>query len=124
MKLLKSSLRDLREIFERSITVKDIAEPLASFDGDCSIDDVQKFMDNKDYDVIGVRKDGLIYGCARKSDFSGGKLEEYLIIFDENEKFPLTTSLIEIIKSFRSLERIFVLVFDQVGGIVTRGDLQ
>jgi len=124
MKQLKSSLRDLRELFEKSITVRNIAEPLAFFDIGCSVDDVKKFMDDKDYDVIGVRKDGLIAGYASKSKFSGGKLENYLTDFQEEEKFPETTPLIDIFQPFLRLDRIFVLFLGEVGGIVTRGDFQ
>jgi CBS domain-containing protein len=123
MKQLKSSLRDLREIFERSITVKDIAEPLASFDVGSSIDDVHKFMDINDYDVIGVRKDGLIVGYAKKSDLLGGKLARYSN-FKKEETFLDTAPLINVFEAFQRLERIFVFILGEVGGIVTRGDLQ
>jgi hypothetical protein len=122
LKQLKSSLSDLRELFERSITVREIAEPLASFDFSCSIDEVNKFMVKQDYDVIGIRKDGIIDGYVKKSDLLGGKFD--IINFQEEEKFPQSKSLIDVFKAFQSLERIFVLVFGQVGGIVTRGDLQ
>jgi predicted transcriptional regulator len=122
LKQLKSSLRDLSEIFERSITVKDIAEPLASFDVSSPVDDVKKFMDDKDYDVIGLRKNGLIVGYAKKSDLSRGKIE--IINFKEDEKFSETTPLINVLEAFQSFERIFVFIFGEVGGIVTRGDLQ
>jgi hypothetical protein len=124
MKHLKSSLKDLREIFERSIIIREIAEPLSSFDVNSSVDNVKQFMSTKDYDVIGVREDGLICGYARKSELSEGKIGDYLIHFGENEKFPETTSLIKVLKLFRDLDRIFVLFLEQVGGIVTRGDLQ
>lgn len=124
MKQLKSSLRDLRELFERSITIREIAEPFSSFDMTCSADGVKQFMNTKDYDVIGVRKDGLISGYARRNKLSGGKLEDYLISFDEQEKFPETTPIIKVMESFRSLDRIFITIFGEVGGIVTRGDLQ
>lgn len=124
MKQLKSSLKDLRKIFEQSITIINITEPFCSFDINSSANEVKQFMDAKDYDIIGVREDGLISGFARKSDFSEGKLGDYLIHFAENEKISEATPLIELLKSFQSLDRIFVLILGVVGGIVTPGDLQ
>jgi predicted transcriptional regulator len=124
MKQLKSSLQDLREIFERSITIMHIAEPLCSFDINSSANEVKKFMDDKDYDVIGVRENGLISGFARKSQFSGGQLRDYLTKFDEKNLLHGTDSIINLIESFRYTDTIFVLFFGKVGGIITRGDLQ
>jgi hypothetical protein len=124
MKQLKDSLRDLREIFERSITVRDVAEPLASFDGSCSVNEIKKFMDEKDFDVIGVRRRGLITGYANRKDLFEGKLDNYLIDFEEKEIFAETTPLIDIFLKFRIFERIFVRIFGGIGGIVTRGDFQ
>lgn len=124
MKHLKSSLKELRELFERSITIRDICEPLSSFDIDSSTDIAKHFMNIKDYDVIGIRKDGLVCGYARKSGLSDGKLGDYLIPFGENEVFPETTSLVKAMQSFHSLDRIFVIIIGEVGGIVTHGDLQ
>jgi len=123
VKQLKSSLKDLREIFERSITVREIAEPLASFDVSSSIDVVKKFMDDKDFDVTGVRQDGIIAGYANIADLLGEKLNKYSN-FKEDETFPETTSLIKVLEAFQKLERIFVISLGQVGGIVTRGDFQ
>lgn len=81
-------------------------------------------MDDKGFNVIGVRKDGLIHGYARKSDMIEGKLQDYIIDFGDSERFLETTSLIEVLKAFEKSHIIFVLVFGKVGGIVTRGDLQ
>lgn len=56
MKQLKSSINDLRKIFEKSITASYITEPLCSFDETANAIVVKKFMDEKDFDVIGIRK--------------------------------------------------------------------
>ena len=129
MKHLKSSLRDLRELFEHSITVKDIVEPLTSFDADHPADQARLFMEEKDYDVVGVREDGLVSGYARRPDLSGGKLGDYLVQFYEPvdepvELLPETTPLVKVFEALHDSSRAFVLVLGEVGGIVTRGDLQ
>jgi hypothetical protein len=67
LKHLKSSSQNLRKIFERNITVKEIAEPFASFDIEHPADRVQSFMDEKDYDVVGVMENGVIAGYVNNS---------------------------------------------------------
>src|SRR4030067_957563 len=78
MKHLKSSLNDLRHI----------SQPLASFDADHPAAQVLEFMYKKDYDVVGVRKDGLVSGYVRKEDLSledGNKVGVHLVTFEPKE---------------------------------------
>jgi len=124
MKHLKSSLQDLRELFERSITVREIAEPLISFDSDQSAVRVRLFMEERDYDVIGVRQDGLIGGYARRDDLSDGKLGDHKVPFKKKDLMMDTDPLLKVFKRLRNSPRAFLLVFGKVSGIVTRGDLQ
>jgi hypothetical protein len=44
MKHLRSSLSDLRRLFEWTVTIHDIAEPLVSFDSDDDAGAVWRFM--------------------------------------------------------------------------------
>jgi hypothetical protein len=60
MKQLKSSLTDLRRLFARAITLRDIAEPLVSFDHGQPANEVRAFMERREYDVVGVREHGLV----------------------------------------------------------------
>lgn len=57
MKHFKSSFQELHQIFERSITVRDIAEPLTSFDQGDQAERAKPFMASREYDVVGVRND-------------------------------------------------------------------
>jgi hypothetical protein len=130
MKQLKSTLEDIGKLFESSITARDIAEPFSSFDANCSVADVLKLMDREDYDIIGVREDGLTSGYAirenLKENLSGKKLGEHLILFEDEQLFTERTPIKEVFQKLPSLPKstIFVLVLGQVGGIITRGDLQ
>lgn len=123
MKHLKSSLQDLRELFDQKITIKYIAEPFTSFDADCSAATVQVFMEQKDYDVVGIRQDGLISGYVNKDALSSGRLADYLKCFSPGELVLDTTPIVEVFEKLRQIPRAFVFVFGQVGGIVTKGDL-
>jgi len=124
MKQLKSSLRDLREILERSFTVRQISEPLASFDASTPIEGVRSFMEKKDYDVVGVRDQGLIVGHARRSDVGARTLAECSSPFDPSALIPDSAPLRDALRVLVDAPYLFVLVLDRVWGIVTRGDLQ
>ncbi len=126
MKHLKSSLNDLRELFEHSITVRQISEPLASFDEDHPAAQVLKFMEKKDYDIVGVRKDGLVSGYVRKDLplMEGDKVGGHLVTFEPHEMLSETTPLVNVFEVLGNSPRAFVLILGQVGGIVTKGDLQ
>jgi hypothetical protein len=94
MKHLKSSYSDLRIIFEQSITVKHLAEPLASFDEKRRASDVREVLEEKDYDAIGVRKSGIITGYACREHLNGGIIRDYTKNFNQNnvleEREPLS----------------------------------
>jgi hypothetical protein len=124
MKYLKSTHKDLRILFERSITVKHIAEPLISFDAEYPAMQVRKFLEAKDYDVTGVRQYGLVSGYANKIDLVNGKLGDYLLSFKSENVLDEKTSLLRVFKVLNQSQRAFILMFGVVGGIVTRGDLQ
>ena len=124
MKHLKSSLHGLRELFDRSVTVRHIAEPIISFDAPSRAADIRAFMDAHDYDAVGVRQDGLIAGYVQRADLSGGTLADHQRAFDPalllHEATPLSRALEALVASPRA----FVVLMGQVGGIVTKGDLQ
>ncbi len=125
IKQLKSSLQDLREIFERSMTVKDIAESLVSFDEGRSAEEVRKFMEDNDYDVVGIRVGGVISKYARREDVTAGKVGAYAVPFEPSRPLPEVTPLSDVLQALRDPPHLaFVTVLGQVGGIVTKGDLQ
>jgi len=124
MNHLKSSLQDLRKLFEQSITIKDLAEPLVSFDTDYPSRQCRSFMQKKAFDVIGVRKEGLVAGYARKSDLHDGKLGDHFLQFEQKNLCLETTPLTKIFKVLMPSPRVFVLAFGKVCGIITRADLQ
>lgn len=124
MKQLKSSLEDLREIFERGITASHITEPLCSFDESAIAQKVKNILGEKDYDVVGVRTKGVINGYAYRGDLAEGHLSEYFIKFGPSEILPDTISISEVLKMIIGSNRVFISSFGNVAGIITRGDLQ
>jgi hypothetical protein len=124
MKHLKSSIAELRTLFERSIAIKDIAEPLASFDAEHPAPQIHSFMEEKDYDLIGVRQNGLLTGYARRGELFDGPLGDYLVPFEPAEMVPDTTPLLSGLQIVKEHSRAFVVMVGHIGGIVTRRDLQ
>jgi len=124
MKQLKSSIEDLREIFEKGITARHITESLCSFDESAIAQEVKNILDEKDYDVVGVRTKGIINGYACKKDLAEGQLGEYFKNFDSREILPDTISISEVLKVIIGFNHVFISSFGNVAGIITRGDLQ
>lgn len=124
MKHLKSSYNDLRKLFE-SISVRYIAEPLISFDEGANSQVVSVFMgEPNNYDVVGVRHDGLVVGYVKRADLSDGTLDNHLVKFNPDDIVDESTQLVDVLKRLRKTTRLFVLILGRIGGIVTRGDIQ
>lgn len=124
MKRLKSTSQDLREMFTHSIAACHIAEPLASFDVQASVAEVLAFMDRRDYDVVGVRRDGLVVGYVERASLSGVDISQACKPFVEGDVVEDTTPLLDVVSLMQRCPRLFVRAFGRVAGIVTRGDLQ
>lgn len=124
MKQLKTSLDDLRRIFTCSITARDLAEPLASFDAMQTAETIRVFMEQKDYDAVGVRKDGLVIGFVERSALSEGLLGDHLLKMHRSSTLPDSSTIAEVLKSLVESPRIFIAGNRHVWGIITRGDLQ
>lgn len=124
MKHLKSSLRDLRQIFERSLVARDLAEPLASFDDSHPVENVCSFMNEKEYDVVGIRCKGQMAGYCDRSAVTGPTIGDHLIKFENSVVLDEVAPIVEVLRSLVEAPRVFVASGDRVWGIVTRGDLQ
>ena len=124
MKHLKSSLRDLRAVFDREVTVRHLAEPFISYDGPRSAAEVRAFMAARDFDVVGVRRDGAVVGFVQQCDLDRGTLDNHLLRFEDNLLLLESAPLVKALDILSTSPHAFVLVFGQVAGIVTKGDLQ
>jgi hypothetical protein len=127
MKQLKSSSLDLRELFSRDITVRSIAEPLASFDAEVAEATVKAFLSVHNYDVVGVRRSGFVRDYARAIDLDdglGGALGDRAQAFPPQLLIQDSEPLVQAILALRETPYLFVESLGQVNGIVTRGDIQ
>ena len=125
MKQLKSSLGDLRRLFARTVSIRDIAEPLISFDHSQECAPVRRLMEEKEYDVVGIRTHGVVSGYVRRDElWDTGTLESHGHRFASGDILPDTEPLLSVFAALRTRRHVFVTVLGSVGGIVTRGDLQ
>ena len=124
MKQLKSSLGDLRRLFVRTITLRDIAEPLISFDASQSASEIRSFMQHHEYDVVGVRENGVVTGFVSRGELTTGLIGEHRRAFATDMVLPDSEPLLAAFTALREKRHVFITVLGPVGGIVTRGDLQ
>jgi hypothetical protein len=81
-------------------------------------------MELKDFDVVGVRRDGEVVGYVDRADLGKGTLEKHVKEFPSHLLLNETNSIVEAMELLSKSMYVFVLIMDQVSGIITKGDLQ
>jgi len=115
----------LHRLFIEGITAMDIAEPLVSFDAEADAASVCDFMERKQFDLVGVRRDGLVCGYVRRDELQAGCCGDHLHPFTpDDDLVPDTASLLQVVKSLAINQQCFVTILDRVGAIITLSDLE
>ena len=115
----------LRRLFFEGFSAMDVAEPLVSFDETARSEDVKQFMDEKSYDLVGVRQNGLVEGYVRRDELTSGTCGERFHPFTpDDDLVPDTANLIDVVKSLAINQQCFVTILDRVGAIITLTDLE
>lgn len=123
MHRLSSYSRSLQEVFEGSVTVRYIASSLASFDTERTAGKIQKWLIRKDYDQVGVRRDGLVVGYALARELTSGALGDHVRDFSDAQLLPIDTPMLEALQLVRNHRRVFITVLGAPHGIITPGDV-
>jgi hypothetical protein len=118
-----NKLSNLKDLFERYITISVITEEFIAFNANEDVEKCFTYMQEKHFDIIGVRENGCIIGYARLSKEDRGLLGEHKIEFKEDEILSDSEPLPEAVHRLAKTPYIFVKVSDEVAGIVTRADL-
>lgn len=124
MHRINLSEENLKRVFEEGFSVRDIASSVASFDSETPAADAREIMAERGWKVAGVRKQGLTAGYVEAERLSSGTCGDHLQPFDDDLTLPDTASLSSTILALDKAERVFVRVLGEVGGLVTRSDLQ
>ena len=81
-------------------------------------------MESHDYDVVGIRKDGVVEGYVGRESLSTGRSGDYAQPFTPKDLISEAAPLIDVFAALRDSPRVFVTYLDRVTGLVTKGDLQ
>lgn len=111
-------------MFARTITLRDIAEPLVSFDHTQPAAEVRAFMERREFDVVGVREQGIITGYLVRGELNGENVGAHGRKFASGDVLPDSEPLLTAFAALSERRHVFINVLGHVGGIVTRGDLQ
>ncbi len=124
MSINKAAQDHMKAIFTEGFSAGDIAEPLVSFDATAPTDDAVEVMDRHGFEVVGVRRNGLIAGYVRREDLNGTDCGEHLRSFDDARVVAESACLPTLVGLLSESSRVFVTLLGRVGAIVTRSDLQ
>jgi len=114
----------LKRVFSETFTARDVAEPLASFDAESPSARVQEFMRARDFDVIGIRRDGQIAGYAEAQSLEGGDCGHFERGFSDVGVLDEGAPLLKVLMTLSHAPFAFIAVLGRVGGIVAHADLQ
>ncbi len=119
-----STSESLRRVFSEGFLARDIAEPLISFDTCTATSEVMEVMEEQAFDVVGIRKQGVVVGYIKREDLSGATCGEKKRAIEPTQTIFETASLTDVVLGLVNTPRLFVRVLGAVGGIVTMSDLQ
>lgn len=119
-----SSIESLRRVFNNGFNARDIAEPLVSFDASTPAAEALGLMQARDFDVVGVRHNGLVVGYAERSRLAEGVCGAQLQPFDDAVVISDAAPLADVVPKLDRSPRLFTRILGVVSGIVTMSDLQ
>ncbi len=124
MEHTKPSDTTLKRFFKAGFKAGDVAEALVSFDDERTTESMIHFMELRDFDALGVRKDGLVAGFVERADLGDGRCSQYVKSFDEAMVMEDATPLNLVIPALDEMPRVFISSLGTVGGIITREDIE
>ena len=120
----ESSYYDMQHVFLRGTTVRDIAEPLLSFDNWSDARLVRESMLTQGKQVAGLRENGRISGYLLAAELGDGLCGKFVHSFDDQQVLKDNTPLVDMVLALVNSPYAFVRVLGEVSAIVTREDLQ
>lgn len=124
MKIGRAKVRNLRQLFEQSIKIRDIAQPLFSVQIDEAGESVRKKMKARDFNVAGVMEHGKVTGYICKEYLGKEQCGEYRRLFEPDDLAEADQPLLECFAFFKKKAAVFCTEKASVTLIATRSDLQ
>jgi len=116
--------RHALKLFTTAFSASDIADTLPSFDADTSAGDAGRTMQQREWEVAGVREHGLITGYLRRSDLGEGRCAGFRRSFSRNQVVAADSSLSEVIFVLTRHSTCFVELLGEVSGVIRRDHIQ
>ena len=110
----------LIRLFREAFTIMDVAEPVRSFDAERPADEVRRIMVEQEFEVAGLRNQGLVAGYVRRDDLGDGRCEDHLRRFRPGQTVPGDGSLSELVRALTLHEHVFVSLLGQVAAVAGR----
>jgi len=115
---------NLRRVFLEAFCVQDIARPLPSFDACTPCRYARSAMAEQSLEVAGIRTQGLVTAFVEPSDLADGDCGAVARPLAFAQTVAETLPLAELVLRLNENPRLFVQTLGQVGGLVTRADIQ
>lgn len=119
-----STMESLRRVFAQGFVARDIAEPLVSFDVGTAASEIVAIMDKRNYDVVGVRREGAVVGYVDRDGLCGASCGQHVRPIDDAVVISEFAPLADVVLKLAESPRLFVRIMGTVGGIITLNDLQ
>ncbi len=125
MPLVATRYEDLRELFQRAVTVRYIAGfQLVTCDADEDVEEARARMDAHGYDVLPVLTEGAVLGYVERDSLRTGPCSASEHRLGPADLVADSTPLLELLPILQHRLRVFVLQGNRVTGIASRSDLQ
>jgi hypothetical protein len=121
---MNKSYYDIQKAFMRGVLLRDIAEPLPSFDAQTPAIVARALLDATGGTVAGVRTDGFVSAHATREALVGGSCGDCAEPIDAGRILPDTAVMATIIHALNREPYFFVRMLGTVVGLVTRADLE
>jgi predicted transcriptional regulator len=116
---------DLRELFERAVTVRYIAGfQLVTCRAEDDTADARSQMDRYGYDMLPVITDGAILGYVERAGLNDGPCAACERRLGPADLVSDSTPILDLFPILQHRPRVFVLQGNRVTGVVSRSDLQ
>lgn len=114
----------LSQTFSQSLSAADLVEPLVSLDENQPADLGLEVMRAREVGVLGVRRGGLVAGWVSAKDLTGGTLGAQAQDFPTGCMLDEDAGLDVVLVALGSHEWVFIRWLGEVGGVISREDLQ
>ncbi len=109
----------MRRLFTEGFAAIDIAEPLYSVDGVRESRVAARWMDESGLDLVGVRRNGVVVGYARRENLANGSCLDHVESFYENQILPESGNLADAILMLEKYSYCFIAMLGHVGAYVS-----